>query len=398
VRGPVRRGSAPLQEAGGTEHDRAGANRTHVAGPRSLGAQEAEHFGVLKQRVDAPPSGHTENIERRAFGEGRGRDEHEPSSRSDCCAVLPDQAHFRVRDRSEHFVGAGQVELLHVGEDENADVKGHEYLPIDDAILREQGVAQMPKNPRFTPSRPRRIEILAFPDVQLLDVAGPLQVFASANELARAARHPRPYELALVAERPRVTASGGLGLVAHKLSKSSVPLDTLILAGGFGVRLACENAALIRWITARAAAARRVASVCTGAFLLATAGLLDGRRAVTHWRRCAEFARRFPAVRLDPDPIFVRDGNIWTSAGITAGIDLALALVEADLGQRIALAVARQLVVFLKRPGGQAQFSATLALQHGDARFERLHAWITDHLHAHPPVTSLPDPASLTPR
>jgi transcriptional regulator GlxA family with amidase domain len=285
-----------------------------------------------------------------------------------------------------------------MGEDENADVKGHEYLPIDGAILREQGLAKMTKSPRFTPSRPRRIEILAFPDVLLLDVAGPLQVFASANELTRAAGEPCPYELAVVAERPLVTASGGLGLATQKLSKSGVPLDTLIVAGGFGVGPACENAALIRWVTTRAAVARRAASVCTGAFLLATAGLLDGRRAVTHWRRCAEFARRFPAVRLDPDPIFVRDGNIWTSAGITAGIDLALALVEEDLGQQVALAVARHLVVFLKRPGGQAQFSAALALQCCDVRFERLHAWIADNLRRDLSVASLAEAASMSER
>jgi transcriptional regulator GlxA family with amidase domain len=259
----------------------------------------------------------------------------------------------------------------------------------------------MPETPRFTPTRTRgrrRIEILAFEDVQLLDVAGPLQVFASANDLARAFGKPCPYEIAVVAEQPLVTASAGLGLAAQSLSKSRMPLDTLIVAGGFGVRSACENTALIRWITARAATARRVASVCTGAFLLATAGLLDGRRAVTHWRRCPEFARRFPAVHLEPDPIFVRDGNIWTSAGITAGIDLALALVEADLGRQIALAVARQLVVFLKRPGGQAQFSATLALQHGDARFERLHAWIAENLGGDLSVAALAEAASMSER
>src|SRR5215470_11749431 len=256
----------------------------------------------------------------------------------------------------------------------------------------------MPKNPRFTPSRVRRVEILAFPDVQLLDVAGPLQVFASANDFARAAAKPPPYELAVVAERSIVTASAGLGLVAQELSKPGVPLDTLIVAGGFGVHPACKNAVLIRWIRARAAAARRVASVCSGAFLLATAGLLDGRRAVTHWNRCAEFARRFPAVRLEPDPIFVRDGKIWTSAGVTAGIDLALALVEADLGRRLALAVARQLVVFLKRPGGQKQYSETLALQDGDARFERLHAWVADNLRRDLSVGSLADAAAMSER
>src|SRR5262245_5370251 len=255
----------------------------------------------------------------------------------------------------------------------------------------------MPKTPRFTPSL-RRIEILAFQDAQLLDVAGPLQVFARANELARAAGEPRPYDLAVVAGQPLITTSGGLSIVAQPLSKSRAPLDTLIVTGGFGVQSACGNAALIRWISARAGVARRTASVCSGAFLLATAGLLDGRRAVTHWGRCAEFAKKFPSVKLDPDPIFIRDGDIWTSAGITAGIDLALAFVEADLGPRVALAVARQLVVFLKRPGGQAQFSATLALQHGDARFERLHAWIADNVRRDLSVGTLADAAAMSER
>jgi transcriptional regulator GlxA family with amidase domain len=138
------------------------------------------------------------------------------------------------------------------------------------------------------------------------------------------------------------------------------------------------------WVRQRAGAARRVVSVCTGAFLLAEAGLLDGRRAVTHWTRCKALAERYPAIQVEPDPIFVRDGPVWTSAGVTAGIDLALALVEADLGQAAALAVARHLVVFLKRPGGQAQFSAALTLQGLEGlvenRFGRLHAWIAEHL------------------
>jgi transcriptional regulator GlxA family with amidase domain len=255
----------------------------------------------------------------------------------------------------------------------------------------------MPKSPRFTPT-PLRVEILAFPAVHLLDVAGPLQVFASANDLVFASGSPRPYDPIVVAGRSLVTASAGLGLATRKLPAASVPLDTLIVAGGSGVYAACESGELIGWIKARAKAARRTASVCSGAFLLATAGLLDGRRAVTHWRRCAEFARRFPAVRLEPDPIFIRDGDIWTSAGVTAGIDLALALVEEDLGRELALAVARHLVVFLKRPGGQAQFSATLALQHGDARFERLHAWIADNLRRDLSVGSLADAAGMSER
>jgi transcriptional regulator GlxA family with amidase domain len=258
-------------------------------------------------------------------------------------------------------------------------------------------MAEMPKTPRFTP-RPLRIEILAFENVQLLDVAGPLQVFASANDLVAARGRAAPYQPVVVADRHLVTASAGLGLATQRLSAPRRPVDTLIVAGGFGVYPACNDGTIIAWIKARASAARRVASVCSGAFLLAAAGLLDGRRAVTHWGRCAEFARRFPAVRLEPDPIFVRDGNVWTSAGVTAGIDLALALVEDDLGRETALAVARQLVVFLKRPGGQAQFSTTLALQHGDARFERLHAWIADNLRGDLSVASLADAAGMSER
>lgn len=256
----------------------------------------------------------------------------------------------------------------------------------------------MPNIPRLTPNPPRRIEILAFDDVQLLDVAGPLQAFASTNDLSHPAGGPRPYQPVVVADHPFVTASAGLGLATEVLPSPEQPLDTLIIAGGTGVYAACDDAALLAWTRARAAGARRVASVCSGAFLLAATGLLDGRRAVTHWDRCAEFARRFPNVRLDPDPIFIEDGNIWTSAGVTAGIDLSLALIEADLGRAVALAVARRLVVFLKRPGGQAQFSATPALQHADARFEQLHAWICENLRGDLSVPSLAASAGMSGR
>jgi transcriptional regulator GlxA family with amidase domain len=255
----------------------------------------------------------------------------------------------------------------------------------------------MPKNPRFTP-KPSRIEVLAFPDVQLLDVAGPLQVFATANDLARMARRPAPYEPIVVADGKLAVSSAGLGLATQPLPPPRSPLDTLIIAGGWGVHDACSDRKLVGWVKARARNARRVASVCSGAFLLASAGLLDGRRAATHWSRCREFAERFPKVRLQPDPIFVQDGNVWTSAGITAGIDLALALVEADLGRELALAVARQLIVFLKRPGGQAQFSATLALQHGNARFENLHAWIADNLTGDLSVGALANASGMSER
>lgn len=225
------------------------------------------------------------------------------------------------------------------------------------------------------------VELLAFPAVQLLDVAGPLQVFGSANELAAAAGEPTPYVPRVVSQQGEVVnASVGLGLATCSLSALDTPVDTLIVAGGKGVRDAVSNAHLVQWVRSRAACARRVASVCTGAFLLAEAGLLDGRRAATHWAHSAELAQRFPAVRVEPDPIFVRDGQVWSSAGITAGIDLALALVQEDLGRSFALAVARRLVVFLKRPGGQAQFSAALSLQTDEDHFGELHAWISRHL------------------
>ncbi len=225
------------------------------------------------------------------------------------------------------------------------------------------------------------IEVLAFPSVQLLDVTGPLQVFASANDLVAEAGGTPPFALRVVAPGgPSVTASAGLGLAAVALPPIDAALDTLMIAGGQGVEAAAADPVLVDWVRERARHARRVASVCTGAFLLAASGVLDGRRAATHWSFCAELARRFPAVRVEPDPIFVRDGPVWTSAGVTAGIDLALALVEEDLGRTVALAVARYLVVFLKRPGGQAQFSTALSLQAADDRFGALHDWLRGHL------------------
>ena len=216
--------------------------------------------------------------------------------------------------------------------------------------------------------------------MQLLDVAGPLQVFASANDhLVKAGGGPA-YVLRVVAPGGEVNTSAGLGLGAAPLPPADAPVDTLVVAGGPGVETAAADPVLLDWLRARVRRARRVASVCTGAFLLAPAGLLDGRRAVTHWAFCADLARRFPAARVEPDPIFVRDGPIWTSAGVTAGVDLALALVEEDLGRAAALAVARYLVVFLKRSGGQAQFSAALALQAAEDPFGALHDWMRARL------------------
>ena len=249
---------------------------------------------------------------------------------------------------------------------------------VDNATLPWQSAAMLPESPQIPP---KTVEMVAFEAVQLLDVSGPLQVFATANETVVQHGGTPPYAIRIVARRtPGVTASAGVGLATAALPGPETPVDTLILAGGPGVHAAAADGALVAWVAARAQAARRTASVCTGAYLLAATGLLDGRRAATHWSFCEDFARRFPAVRVEGDPIFLREGAVWTSAGVTAGIDLALALVEEDLGRELALAVARYLVVFLKRPGGQAQFSAALSLQSGEAPFGTLHAWINANL------------------
>ena len=255
----------------------------------------------------------------------------------------------------------------------------------------------MPNSPRILPT-PRRVEILVFPRVQLLDVAGPLQVFATANELACEADEPRPYDPHVVAQQHSpIMASAGLPLIAEPLSSVRRGVDTMMIAGGAGAHEVIADDALLRWIRQRSRRARRTASVCTGAFLLAAAGLLDGKRVTTHWQRCAELARRYPKLRVESDPIFVRDGDVWTSAGVTAGIDLALAFVEADLGRSAALSVARHLVVFAKRPGGQAQFSAGLALA-DEPGFDALHAWMAGNLHRDLSVSRLADHAGMSER
>jgi transcriptional regulator GlxA family with amidase domain len=240
------------------------------------------------------------------------------------------------------------------------------------------------------PTPLRSIVLLAFPNVQLLDVSGPLQVFASANELAGMRGLPPPYALRLVSVEGGLVASSS-GIALHTGSRQSVkgPIDTLIIPGGRGVSAASADPRVTRWTLRLANRSARVASVCSGAFLLAQTGLLDGKRVVTHWARCDELASRYPKLRVETDPIFVREGNIWTSAGVTAGIDLALALVEEDLGRSLALDVARELVVFLKRPGGQSQFSAALSVQKADDRFGELHAWMSTHLAADLSVPTL---------
>ncbi|MBA1296286.1 GlxA family transcriptional regulator [Pseudomonas lurida] len=245
----------------------------------------------------------------------------------------------------------------------------------------------------------RTVHVLAFPNAQVLDVTGPLQVFASTNDLARQRGLPLPYAVSVVAAQAQpVVTSAGLALVAEPLPAADAPCDTLVIAGGWGVYNAADDPALVAWVRDKARHTRRITSVCTGAFLLAASGLLDGCRVATHWTRCEELAKRFPSLTVEANPIFIQQGSVWTSAGVTAGIDLCLALVEEDLGRAVALEVARHLVVFLKRPGGQSQFSATLALQEGGSRFAELHAWIAENLTLDLNIATLASQAGMSER
>ncbi|MBW0000063.1 MAG: GlxA family transcriptional regulator [Verrucomicrobia bacterium] len=232
---------------------------------------------------------------------------------------------------------------------------------------------------RFQPRR--RIAILAIPPVNELDVVGPFQVFATANRYAKRPVEPYRVEVVTTGRGPRIAGNGGLSLLAHRpYQRLGNPVDTLLVAGGVGAR-SCRAPGVLEWLTRMAPRVRRLGSVCTGAFMLAEAGLLDGCRVTTHWAFAADLAARFPRVVVDPGPIWRREGNLYTSAGVTAGMDLSLALVEEDLGGELALAVARDLVLFLRRPGTQAQFSRLLDAQ-GAARkpLQELLVWVLENL------------------
>jgi transcriptional regulator GlxA family with amidase domain len=280
------------------------------------------------------------------------------------------------------------------------------------------------------PRPPRNVVILVYPGVQSLDVTGPLEVFNGAQLLLEAepcrvpggqslaeaergggvdrsggeddgASTARGYRTTVVStDGAPVTTSSGLTMVPHTdLNQAPAAIDTLIVAGGAGADRACGDQAMLDWIAARAETTRRVASVCTGAFLLAAAGLLDGRRATTHWAAAAELARRHPLVSVDPEPIFVRDGPVWTSAGVTAGMDLALAMVEEDLDRDAALTIARHLVLFLRRPGNQSQFSATLAARAPERPgLREVQRFAVEHLAEDLTVESLAARAHMSPR
>jgi transcriptional regulator GlxA family with amidase domain len=252
-----------------------------------------------------------------------------------------------------------------------------------------------------SPSSPRRVVILLFPGVQSLDVTGPLEVFAGASQYVQASgRGERGYQVrTLSCDGAPLQTSSGLTLTPDARLSDAGEIDTLIVPGGLGSREAAQEEPLLEWIRGAARGARRTASVCTGAFLLAGAGLLEGRRATTHWAAAAELARLHPDVDVDADPIFLRDGDIWTSAGVTAGMDLSLALVEEDLDREAALTIARHLVLFLRRPGSQSQFSATLASQQpGREPLREVQRLVVDDVAAEHSVEAMAAHANMSPR
>lgn len=239
----------------------------------------------------------------------------------------------------------------------------------------------------------RAIGVVLYPDFQILDATGPVAAFEIGGRLAQA-----PYAIRTFAREPGLVAStSGVALPAEPLAAAE-GIDTLLVVGGDGVRGAARDEALVGFVREQAGRVRRIASVCSGTFVLAAAGLLDGRRATTHWSRSATFARAFPQVRLEPDRIYVRDGGVWTSAGISAGIDLALAMVADDLGEPVAKRAAQQLVVYRRRPGGQSQFSAMLELDRPDGRFARLTGWMRERLGESLDVERLAREAAMSPR
>lgn len=244
-----------------------------------------------------------------------------------------------------------------------------------------------------------RVVILVYPGVTLLDATGPAQVFSTARELAGSRA---PYEVLLASNAgPSVSTDAGIALTAHSLASAAArPIDTLIVAGGSSTLDACDDPALVRWLARQARRARRIGSTCTGAFLMGAAGMLGRRRVTTHWQWCDRLRQLHPDAVVVGDPIFVNDRGLWSAGGVTAGIDMALAMVEEDHGFDLALKVARNLVVFLKRPGGQSQFSAPLKAQLADkdGLFDALHGWVSVNLDADLRVERLAERAGMSPR
>ncbi len=247
----------------------------------------------------------------------------------------------------------------------------------------------------------RHVVLLAHEDMNVLDLTGPVQALHTANQCAPLAGCSSRYQITVASESGGlVTTSSGLQVMSVAIaSLDDVAIDTLMAPGGCRGAVYAVSPGLVEWVAARGASVRRLCSICTGAFLLAAAGHLDGRRAATHWGWADRLSSLHPGIRVDADKIFVRDGHVWSSAGVTAGIDLTLALIEDDHGHRLAIDVARQLVVFVKRSGGQSQFSAPLSAQtSAGGDFAELHGWMAANLHEDLRVETLAGRMKMSPR
>jgi len=244
------------------------------------------------------------------------------------------------------------------------------------------------------------IDFVLFPNALGLDITGPLEVFNTATQLLRLKGGSGGYRARFAAaKKGPVRLSSGLEVIAQSKMGDGPAADILLIPGGIGANDAVDNDEFIARVREGAQKAARIVSVCSGAFILAAAGLLDGRRATTHWRVSDDLIRQYPKVNVVPDAIFTRDGNVYTSAGVTAGIDLALALVEEDLGGSIAIEVSRMLVLYFRRPGTQSQFSAPLKSQEAAGeRFASLHAWLLEHIDETVSVETMADRVSMSPR
>jgi len=239
----------------------------------------------------------------------------------------------------------------------------------------------------------RNVCVFVFEDFQLLDASGPITAFELASHFGKSR-----YRVTVASLKGGlVKSSSGVPIHTEHPGAADVP-DTLIVSGGVGIEAAMTCGETLAFLQRSASSARRVCSVCSGSMLLAAAGLLDHRRATTHWRRAEQFAGLFPDVQLEPDRIYLRDGDIWTSAGISAGIDLALALIAHDMGEKVAAQVAREMVVYFRRPGGQSQFSALAGLDGEQRRFTPLLDWIRRNLDARLAVDVLAERAAMSPR
>lgn len=261
-------------------------------------------------------------------------------------------------------------------------------LNTQETIISKQGV--------------QRVVMFAFPDAQILDITGPMEIFS------RTARwlqdHGRTaelyYDLKIVAqEQGPLRTSSGMQIIADHAFTDSILADTVLISGGIGFRQVLETRQTLDWLQQQLLAAKRIGSVCTGSFVLAQLGLLDHKRATTHWAYCEELLKSFPNVQVDADAIYVKQGNIFTSAGVTSGMDMALAMVEEDWGQAVALAVAQEMVLYLKRPGGQSQFSPLLRTQQSETeKIQQLILWATENPTEDLSVQALSEKTSMSPR